>query len=229
MVRRNSQVIDRDQLKTLLQAEGEEHAKVSGKVINVVNHLPFHFTVPMTQQEKKAALERKEQQQKRHQKHNPFHRNTVCLDQHRVWNDSPHEKEQKSEAEGLTTGDNDAPISNLARRRSLIPSLGQSDLWDIKPRPGHSAIFAGTESLKEHYETLLIGGTGQIKSELTDLEVPIEEIPAIQKNSLTQLLRNRHKMHPVYLNSEQATGHYEGYCKQGKRLDLSRVYTGIID
>jgi trehalose 6-phosphate synthase/phosphatase len=216
MVRRNSQVIDRDQLKNMLQAEGEEHAKVSGKVINVVNHLPFLFTVPMTQQEKKAALERKEQQQKRHQKHDPFHRNTVCLDHHRVWNDSLQQKEQKSNAERLDTGDDDAPISNLARRRSLIPSLGQSDLWDIKPRTGHSAIFAGTESLKEHYDTLLIGGTGQIKSELTDLEVPTEEIPAIQKNSLTQLLRNRHKMHPVYLNSEQASGHYEGYCKQGK-------------
>ncbi|KAI8342575.1 glycosyltransferase family 20-domain-containing protein [Chlamydoabsidia padenii] len=159
----------------------------------------------MTQQEKKAALERQEQVHKRHLKQDTFHRNSLCLDQH------------KPRHEATTPQDNDetdAPISNLARRRSLIPSLGQSELWDIKPRAGHSALFAGTESLKEHYDTLLIGGTGQIKSELTDLEVPTEEIPSIQKNSLAQLLRNRQKMYPVFLNNEKASGHYEGYCKQ---------------
>ncbi|CAO3593294.1 unnamed protein product [Absidia cylindrospora] len=208
MVHRDSQVIDREQLQSLLKAEGEEHAKVEGKVIAVVNHLPFHFVVPMTQQEKITELNRMEEQHKRHQQHDHFKRNSQYLKRPSTGHEPQQQQLQPEEDE------QHAPISNLARRRSLIPSLGQSDLWDISPRSGHSAIYSGIESMKKHYDTLVIGSTGQIKSELTDQEVSLQDIPDIQKNSLTHMLRHRHQMVPIFLNNEDACGHYEGYCKQ---------------
>ncbi|CAO3592094.1 unnamed protein product [Absidia cylindrospora] len=210
MVRLNSQMIHPEQLQNLLHAEGKEHAQIKGKVISVVNHLPFHFAVPMSQQEKLASLDRKENSHKRHQEHNPSKRNAQYM--------KPQQQQQQQQQHTIqgnnTEDDIHAPISNLERRRSLALSLGQSDLWDITPRSGHSAIYAGTESLRSNYNTLMIGGTGQIKSEFTDQEITTDGIPVMQKTNLIQVLLDRHKMCPVFLDNEHASGHYEGYCKK---------------
>ncbi|KAI8335047.1 glycosyltransferase family 20-domain-containing protein [Chlamydoabsidia padenii] len=161
----------------------------------------------MTQEEKLASLNRKEESQRRHQHQDHYQKSAHHLDQQTRQQDSAGSKQQPDD-------DIEAPISNISRRRSLAPSLGQSDMWDIKPRSGHSAIYAGTESLKEHYDTLVIGGMGQIKSEFTDQQVSPDDLHDIQKNNLTQTLLNRHKMLPVFTKNNQSHGHYDGYCKQ---------------
>ncbi|KAI8096964.1 glycosyltransferase family 20-domain-containing protein [Halteromyces radiatus] len=215
MVQRNSQVIDTEELRRILIAEGEEHVKISGKIISVVNHLPFQFSVPMTPEEKLAIRNRKEEIHKRHQHPVHFKRDANYLKHNYYQQEQQQQQQGEEEAnEQQDKHELDAPISNLGRRASIAPNFGQSEIWNITPRPGHSAIYAGTDSLRKHYKTLMIGGTGQIKSELTDQEMPLDEIRPEHRDGLSQLLKLRHGMIPIFLKNEQAFGHYEGYCKQ---------------
>ncbi|RCI04436.1 threalose-6-phosphate phosphatase [Rhizopus stolonifer] len=103
------------------------------------------------------------------------------------------------------------PISQLDRRRSTIVALGQTNIWQLSTRRGHSAMYAALDSLKKDYRTLYIGGTGPILTHPDKLHIePTQE----QQQTLTELLRSKHDMVPLFIEENLSMGHYEGYSKQ---------------
>ncbi|ORY92359.1 glycosyltransferase family 20-domain-containing protein [Syncephalastrum racemosum] len=163
--------------------------KVTGRVINVVNQIPFecildredHHDVSVAEHMRAAATYRRQR-----------------------------EGSLSSNGSGNSL---EAPISHLAKRRSTMPTLGETDMWRLNSRRGHSAMYSGLDSLKPKYDTLYIGSTGNIMSNHSD-HVPSEEIREEERNSLGSLLFLKHQMIPIFLDDKLAHGHYEGYCKQ---------------
>ncbi|KAI8148422.1 glycosyltransferase family 20-domain-containing protein [Fennellomyces sp. T-0311] len=107
-----------------------------------------------------------------------------------------------------------APISQLAKRHSIQVSLGDTEQWKLTQRRGHSAMYAGIDSLRQDYRTLYIGSTGNIISSATREPIPTDSVTPGERENLTSLLRSKHDMMPVFVPDAIATGHYEGYCKQ---------------
>ncbi|CAG8471397.1 13987_t:CDS:10 [Racocetra persica] len=83
--------------------------------------------------------------------------------------------------------------------------------WSIKPRRGHSALYAGIHSLAKDWDSYHIGFVGQI---FDTEEKPIESSSFTEdlKKSLQDFLLTK-KIVPVFLEDEQHHGHYEGFCK----------------
>ncbi|KAI8394303.1 glycosyltransferase family 20-domain-containing protein [Radiomyces spectabilis] len=175
---------DIDRLQKVLKLQSEDAPPISGKVIHVVNQVPFDCILHTEGEELTAA-------DKLHQ--------IGAL--------------KSKGARGSEDFSDAAPISHLARRRSTVPALGESPMWRLAQRRGHSAMYAGLDALKKNYNTLYIGGTGNILTNHKDT-IPAEDVGPQQRESLRQLLRSRHDMIPIFLESDMAAGHYEGYCKQ---------------
>lgn len=108
------------------------------------------------------------------------------------------------------------PISHLERRRSTITNVGQTNIWHLTTRRGHSAMYAALDSLKKDYRTLYIGSTGTICTN-NDKKLPVEtkKINEEEKKSLRDLLKSKHDMIPIFIDDQTSFGHYEGYSKKG--------------
>ncbi|CAG8462940.1 9200_t:CDS:2 [Racocetra fulgida] len=79
--------------------------------------------------------------------------------------------------------------------------------WSIRPRRGHSALYAGIHSLAKDWDSYHIGFIGQI---FDTEEKPIENSSFTEdlKKSLQDFLLKK-KIVPVFLEDEQHHGHYE--------------------
>lgn len=190
MVASGSAAIDTDRLTQLLARQRGSSAQVTGKILNVVNQVPFE-----------CVLNRNEQQQQQQPR-------AAFFRQRR-------------------TSDGSAPISQLARRRSTIAELGETPQWRLSLRRGHSAMYAGIDSLKAQYPSLYIGATGNIVSETRD-HVAAEQLTDRERDSLRSLLLAKHDMVPVFIDDKLAYGHYEGYCKQGKNASHVCLYLSFL-
>ncbi|KAI8911238.1 glycosyltransferase family 20-domain-containing protein [Powellomyces hirtus] len=83
--------------------------------------------------------------------------------------------------------------------------------WKFQERRGHSAIYAGINSLKSH-EVTHLGWTGAVyDNDCYPLDAAAFT-PQLQE-SLTKELWEAKQCIPVFLDEKKAAGHYEGYCK----------------
>lgn len=174
--------IDTSQLKSIFNYE-ENNKKLKGKVINIVNQIPYKCLINNHDIEDEDLLEKI-----------------------RLANLNNHESLDAT------------PISHLERRRrSTVAALGQTNIWHLSTRRGHSAMYAALDSLKKDYRTLYIGGTGSITTN-NDKKLPVEvsTIDEDERDSLRHLLRSKYDMVPIFVNDKLSFGHYEGYSKQGK-------------
>lgn len=170
--------IDTSKLSELFHYK-ETDNKLKGKIINVVNQIPYNCFM-QNQDSDESILER------------------LNLN--------------KQQPELLDT----TPISHLERRRrSTVVALGQTNIWQLSTRRGHSAMYAALDSLKKDYRTLYIGGTGTILSHHDKLPVDSDLITDSDKESLKRLLKSKHDMAPIFIDDKLSFGHYEGYSKQG--------------
>ncbi|GAA5808871.1 hypothetical protein MFLAVUS_002270 [Mucor flavus] len=167
--------IDTSQLKSIFHYE-EPSGKFTGKVISVVNQIPYNCSITGHEEEN-------------------------LIEKLRISKDSQ---------EFLDA----TPISHIERRRrSTIAGLGQTNIWKLSNRRGHSAMYAALDSLKKDYRTLYIGGTGAISTE-SKLPVETNSLTLQEKLSLTHLLRSNYDMVPIFVDDKLSFGHYEGYSKQ---------------
>ncbi|KAI9308246.1 glycosyltransferase family 20-domain-containing protein [Cunninghamella echinulata] len=199
---KQQEAINTLKLKQILKAGGKEKTNFTGKIILAAHHLPFQFTIPLTQQAKELEEIRKQQLIKKHQRQDHFDRSVNNNNNNNFGDDD-------DDDEGMN-----APISHLAKRRSTLYSLGHSDLWEVSPRAGHSAMYSGIDSLKSQYKTLFVGGTGSIRAENSDQCVDVDDLTSLQRQNLSNLLLSKHNMVPIFMKNDVATGHYEGYCKK---------------
>jgi trehalose-6-phosphate synthase len=178
--------IDTSQLKSFFNYQ-ESSNTLKGRVINVVNHIPYHCFI------------------NNHDDNDEFE--LTILEKLRISS----QKRDKSFTEDAT------PISHLERRRrSTVVNVGQTNIWHLSSRGGHSAMYAALDSLKNDYRTLYIGGTGPIcTNNDKKLAVSTKDINEEEKNSLKDLLKSKHDMIPVFLDDKTSLGHYEGYSKKG--------------
>lgn len=174
--------IDTSKLSELFRYK-ESDTKLKGKIINVVNQIPYNCF--MQNQEHEADLMER-----------------LNLN-----------KAQAASSELLDT----TPISHLERRRrSTVVALGQTNIWQLSTRRGHSAMYAALDSLKKDYRTLYIGGTGTILSHHNKSHViDPASISDSDRESLKHLLRSKYDMAPIFIDDKLSSGHYEGYSKQG--------------
>lgn len=85
--------------------------------------------------------------------------------------------------------------------------------FKLTPRRGHGAMYSGIESLSKDWQCVHIGGTGPIHYDEEQSFNLDEALRPALKEQLDQLPR---AMVPVFLDDENATNHYEGYCKTGQ-------------
>ncbi|KAI8591418.1 glycosyltransferase family 20-domain-containing protein [Geranomyces variabilis] len=83
--------------------------------------------------------------------------------------------------------------------------------WKFQERRGHSAIYAGINSLKSH-EVVHVGWTGAVYDDDCYALDAASFNTDLQK-SLVSELWDAKKCIPVLLDEKTAAGHYEGYCK----------------
>ncbi|KAL7310863.1 hypothetical protein PS15m_010305 [Mucor circinelloides] len=173
--------IDTSKLSELFRYK-ESDTKLTGKIINVVNQIPYNCFMQNQEQEAEDLMQR-------------LNLNNT-----------------QASSELLDT----TPISHLERRRrSTVVALGQTNIWQLSTRRGHSAMYAALDSLKKDYRTLYIGGTGTILSHHNKNHViDPASISDSDKESLRHLLRTKHDMAPVFIDDKLSSGHYEGYSKQ---------------
>ncbi|KAI8332220.1 glycosyltransferase family 20-domain-containing protein [Chlamydoabsidia padenii] len=100
--------------------------------------------------------------------------------------------------------------------------------WSFNPRHGHSAMYAGMQSLEPTFETLRIGWTGPIHYQQHDDDTLEDEAPLNNNNAgnndmdqfteeekyeLVQQLYHQYGCLPLFLDNDSVNGHYYGYCK----------------
>lgn len=171
--------IDASKLNEIFHYKQSDN-KLKGKIINVVNQIPFNCFI------QNRGIEK-------------LNLNTQNLH----YQDDDH--------------CDPTPISHLQRRRPTIVSLGQTNIWQLSTRKGHSAMYAALDSLKKDYRTLYIGSTGTILTHGDKQPVDSSSVSDNDKESLRSLLRSKHDMIPIFLDEKLSFGHYEGYSKQGKK------------
>ncbi|KAI8636602.1 glycosyltransferase family 20-domain-containing protein [Parasitella parasitica] len=170
--------IDTSKLSELFHYK-ENDAQLKGKIINVVNQIPYNCFMQNQQDNHASVLA----------KLNLNSHNSDLLDA--------------------------TPISHLERRRrSTVVALGQTNIWQLATRRGHSAMYAALDSLKKDYPTLYIGGTGTVLTYQDKQAVDSASITDSDKESLKHLLRTKHDMVPIFIDDKLSFGHYEGYSKQ---------------
>ncbi|KAI9246504.1 hypothetical protein BDA99DRAFT_543294 [Phascolomyces articulosus] len=89
--------------------------------------------------------------------------------------------------------------------------------WSLAPRRGHGAMYAGIESLRNEWETVHLGWSGEIyKKHVGSTEAAVQLVEILtddDKQALTEELKRKHACIPLFLDSESVAGHYDGYCK----------------
>ncbi len=169
------------------------NTEVKGKIINVVNQIPYNCFINNHETTEEKLLEQ-------------------------LKNSSTNKKLLDA-----------APISNLERRRrsTVTNILGETNIWHLSSRRGHSAMYAALDSLKKDYRTLYIGGTGSISTN-DDRKLPVETniISQEERTSLKHLLGLKYDMIPIFVDDKISFGHYEGYSKQGKLYAVT-FFTGF--
>lgn len=116
-----------------------------------------------------------------------------------------------------------APVSKLARhhvRSRTLRAKFRAAEWLIVQNRGHGALNAGLQSLNDEYQTLHIGWTGPIKDESNKVALPAEDLTDGDRAKIEGLLLKTGNIIPIFLDSK-SRGHYEGYCKEGKDIDLT--------
>lgn len=198
--------IDSNHLQALLNMQGNVAVPISGKVINVAHQIPYDCVL---------------------------NRSSVgdmsTVDQLRLFAAASRRSRENSVASNGSASSSSldsAPISHLAKRRSTLPALGESPSWRLSQRQGHSAMYAGIDSLKQNYRTLYVGSTGNIVSTVKD-HIPADKVTEDERESLCQLLMSKHSVVPLFIDDHLAHGHYEGYCKQGKERQ-SQIMFGFV-
>ncbi|KAI9478471.1 MAG: glycosyltransferase family 20-domain-containing protein [Benjaminiella poitrasii] len=172
-------MIDSKKLSEIFQYKQKTN-NLKGKVINVVNQIPFNCYITNADNSDEKIIERL---------------NLAVRDDN--------------------GGLDSTPISHIERRRrSTVIALGQTNVWQLKTRRGHSAMYAALYSLKQNYNTLYIGGTGAILSQQVKQPIESNSISDSDKESLKHLLQARHDMIPIFIDDKLSYGHYEGYSKQ---------------
>lgn len=176
--------IDTTQLKSIFNYNS--NVEVKGKIINVVNQIPYNCFINNHESCSERLLEEL--------KISAYNRDSL-------------------------TPSDATPLSKLEkRRRSTVAALGETNIWHLSTRRGHSAMYAALDSLKKDYRTLYIGGTGAISTN-DDEKAPVEtnSINEEERSSLKELLRSKYDMIPIFVDDKISYGHYEGYSKQGKK------------
>ncbi|KAG0263759.1 threalose-6-phosphate phosphatase [Mortierella polycephala] len=82
----------------------------------------------------------------------------------------------------------------------------------FEPRRGHSAMYSGIMSLNKDLETIQIGWVGELADQ-DGYIIPSKSLTEKHKQSLKKKLWQQTKVVPIFLDDNQAAGHYEGYCK----------------
>ncbi|KAI7858774.1 glycosyltransferase family 20-domain-containing protein [Circinella umbellata] len=89
--------------------------------------------------------------------------------------------------------------------------------WSLAPRRGHGAMYAGIESLRNEWETVHVGWSGEIyRKHVGSPEAATTIVQTLNdhdKQVLTKELKEKHACIPLFLDSESVDGHYDGYCK----------------
>lgn len=119
----------------------------------------------------------------------------------------------------------------------VTPSRTQQGLaWSFTPRHGHSAMYAGMQSLEPTFETFRIGWTGPIHYQqqqqqpaydttaIQVLDTPLpfagdndaDQFTEEEKYELVQQLYHQYGCLPLFLDNDSVNGHYYGYCKTSK-------------
>ena len=93
--------------------------------------------------------------------------------------------------------------------------------WSLAPRRGHGAMYAGIESLRDEWETVHVGWSGEIHKKHTvgspeAAATVVQTLTDHDKLVLTKELKEKHACIPLFLDSESVDGHYDGYCKTSK-------------
>jgi trehalose 6-phosphate synthase/phosphatase len=124
------------------------------------------------------------------------------------------------------------PISPAGSTHSL-PETSSSSKWHLSPRRGHTAMVSGIRSLCATHEQIILAWTGDIEaspgSQSQKQLVPFTSLSQEDKKELEGEIgkyqspldpregKKRINYVPVFLDDKIAHGHYEGYCKTGKR------------
>lgn len=192
--------IDTTQLRALL--DGDQPANISGKVINVVHHIPFECILTTTAD--------------------------ISNDNENLGSTAI----RRSQRQSSLSLDAAPISQLARRRSSCLvrPSnIGETGAWKLKRRRGYSAMNAGIKSLDNHYKTLYIGSVGNVVTDHSRGHVPNEQVTQEERDSLRRLLNSEHHMDPIFIDENLAYGHYEGYCKQGKQMvKIKMISTWIL-
>lgn len=99
--------------------------------------------------------------------------------------------------------------------------------WSFSVRYGHAAMISGIRSLAATHEQVIIGWTGDIvNASSPETTIPANTVSKEDRLALEESLQkyqpseadpddDKKTTHiPVWLDDEDAHGHYEGYCKQ---------------
>ncbi|KAI9281131.1 glycosyltransferase family 20-domain-containing protein [Sporodiniella umbellata] len=173
--------------------EFEGQTKFGGKVINVVNQIPYHCVLDASNTNQLIIEKLKQLKLQK----NPFN----------VYSEiTPAHTPELVEDENLN------PISHV-QRRSTITTLRSTNLWRLTQRRGYSAMYTALDSLKKDYQTLYIGGTGPIVTGEND-SINVSDVDKSEQESLKDLLETKYDILPVFIENKLAFGHYEGYSKQ---------------
>jgi trehalose-6-phosphate synthase len=111
----------------------------------------------------------------------------------------------------------DAPISRLKRRRQTQITIGEAQDWRLTQRGGHSAMYSGLDALKKSWDCVYLGYPGPLENEDGDV-IPTEDLQDSDKETIKKLLKDAGDIIPIFLDTNVSAGHYEGYCKKGKKL-----------
>jgi trehalose-6-phosphate synthase len=87
------------------------------------------------------------------------------------------------------------------------------DSWEFAPRRGHGAMYGGIHSLQKTWDILYIGWTGLINNITKE---PAQNLKKSDKTTLYNQLEKKYSCIPLFVDSENVAGHYDGYCKTSK-------------
>ena len=110
--------------------------------------------------------------------------------------------------------------------------------WSLSVRHGHAAMTSGIRSLEAPSEQLIVGWTGDIQNaHQPDTTVPLSSISEEDRTALEKSLQTYQPREadpdderkttyiPVWVDTKDAHGHYEGYCKESTFFRLSAFPT----
>ncbi|KAI7848536.1 glycosyltransferase family 20-domain-containing protein [Circinella umbellata] len=144
-----------------------------------------------------------------------------------------HSYQKRSTSASTTTSyPSGAPISKVARhhrRQGTLRVKFHAADWTVVQGRGHGALYAGLQSLSQHWETIHIGWTGPIRvsqshsknnntnnsnGNNTKTTISSESIELKDKQKLEGLLWETGRIVPIFLDDKVSNGHYDGYCKE---------------